>query len=273
MVIGPGNEGHVRRVMTVMVASLALGWRLALFAASGVAGGIVNGVAGGGTFITFPTLLALGIPALQANVSTTVGVLPSYAAGLATYRGSPVDGRGLVRTLAAPAVVGALAGCALLLTGSPQTFRAVVPWLIGAATLLFAAAPWLTARLAHLDAEHAARRRTLRIAVLLTGVYGGYFGAGLGIMLLAIMALTLPYDVHELQGLRAVLSTIINAVAALVFIVRGHLALDAVAMLLAGTLLGGWLGTGLIMRLSPRLVRALVIAVGVATTVRLAVGG
>src|SRR5271157_4786284 len=99
MLKGPPHEGHVRRVVTMIVASLALGWRLAIYLASGVAGGIANGVAGGGTFITFPTLLALGIPALQANVSTTVGVVPSYLAGLSSYRGSFSAHRALLASL------------------------------------------------------------------------------------------------------------------------------------------------------------------------------
>jgi uncharacterized protein len=256
----------------VMVASLALGWRLVIFAAAGVAGGIANGVAGGGTFITFPTLLALGIPALQANVSTTVGSLPSFVAGISTYRRSLATSRNQLRALVAPSVVGTLAGCALLLTGSAQTFRAVVPWLIGAATLLFAAAPGIARRLPHVDADHPARRRGLQVGVFLAAVYGGYFGAGLGIMLLAVMSVTLPDDVHALQGLRATISTMIGTTAALVFALRGHLAVSAVAMLLIGSLFGGWLGTSLVTRLSPFAVRGVVVAVGVATTLRLALG-
>ncbi len=256
----------------MIVASLALGWRLVIYAGAGVAGGIANGVAGGGTFITFPTLLALGVPALQANVSTTVGVVPSYLAGLTTYRRSLGAHRGPLASLVAPAVLGTLSGCALLLTGSQQTFRAVVPWLIGAATVLFAAAPLVTRYLPHVDPDHPARRRVLRVAVFVAAIYGGYFGAGLGIMLLAVMAVTLPYDIHEIQGLRATLSTLIGGTAAVVFAIRGHLAVAAVAMLLVGSLVGGWLGTRLITRLSPWVVRCLVVAFGVATTVRLAVG-
>ena len=254
------------------MATLALGWRLVIFAAAGVAGGIANGVAGGGTFITFPTLLALGVPALQANVSTTVGVVPSFVAGLSTYRRTAHADSGRLRALVAPALLGTLVGCALLLTGSAHTFREVVPWLIGAATLLFALAPVIAGRLAHLEGDSPARRLALGVGVFLAAIYGGYFGAGLGIVLLAVMALTLPDDIHHLQGLRATLSTIISACAALVFVVRGHLALSAVAMLLVGSLVGGWLGTRLITRLSPLAVRLIVVAVGVATTVRLAVG-
>ncbi len=102
--------------------------------------------------------------------------------------------------------------------------------------------------------------------------YGGYFGAGLGILLLAVIALALPLEIHELQGLRNALSLVINAVAAVIFLVHGHLATTDVAMILVGTLIGGWLGALLVLRLSPTLVRVLVVVIGVATTVKLAVG-
>jgi uncharacterized membrane protein YfcA len=254
----------------MIATSLPLGWRLLILAAAGVGAGISNGIAGGGSFITFPTLLALGIPALQANVSSTVGVVPSYLGGIRQFRRELTNHRSLLRSLIAPCLLGTGAGCALLLTGSPATFREVVPWLIGFATIIFALAPWITGRLAHIDHASASRRRTLFLGIFLTSVYGGYFGAGLGIMLLAVMAVTLPYEIHEIQGLRNTLSMVISSVAALVFIVRGHLALEAVYMFLIGTLIGGWLGALLIRRLSPQVVRALVVTIGVVTTVRLA---
>jgi uncharacterized membrane protein YfcA len=145
-----------------------------------------------------------------------------------------------------------------------------VPWLIGAATLLFALSPWITARLALAEHAHRTRRWVLIGGVFLTSMYGGHFGAGFGIILLAVMAITLPYGIHQLQGLRNVLTLMINSVAALIFIIRGHLALDAVYMILVGTLIGGWLGTLLIRRLSPTFVRVLIVTIGLATTVRLA---
>jgi uncharacterized membrane protein YfcA len=159
------------------------------------------------------------------------------------------------------------------LEGSNQTFKSVVPWLIGAATMLFAVAPRLTKLLAKRDTDNLnpVRRRSLFVGIFIAAIYGGYFGAGLGIVLLAVMALTLPFDIYELQGIRSVLGTLINAVAAVVFIVRGHLALDAVYALLVGSLIGGWLGTMLVRRVSPNVVRTLVILVGVGTTIRLAI--
>jgi hypothetical protein len=109
------------------------------------------------------------------------------------------------------------------------------------------------------------------VGIFLIAMYGGYFGAGMGILLLAVMAVSLPFEMAELQGLRSVLSLIINLLAALIFVVRGHLIFDAVYMFLVGTLVGGWLGAVLILRLSPNVVRVLIICVGVVTTVRLAI--
>lgn len=250
-------------------ATVSFFWREIIFLLSGIGAGIANGIAGGGTFITFPTLLAVGIQALQANVSTSVGVLPSYYGGIRGFRDQLRGHRALIRSLFPSCLLGAVLGTVLLLSGSPTTFRNVVPWLIGAGTLLFALAPRITARLSHIDHQHPSRRWTLYLGVFIVSIYGGYFGAGLGILLLAVMAISLPYELADLQGLRNVLSLIINACAAIVFIVRGHLALDAVYMLLVGTLIGGTLGTLLIKRISPKAVRWLVIGTGVATTVRL----
>jgi uncharacterized membrane protein YfcA len=261
--------------MTGMLATtLPLGWRLAIIFVAGVAAGISNGIAGGGTFLSFPTLVALGVPTLQANVSSSVGILPSLIGGMRVFRREITSHKTLLRELAVPCVLGSIGGCVILLEGSNQTFKSVVPWLIGAATLLFAVAPRITKLLAKRESDNVnpIRRRTLFVGIFIASVYGGYFGAGLGIVLLAVMALTLPFDIYELQGIRSVLGTLINAVAAVVFIVRGHLALDAVYALLVGSLIGGWLGTMLVRRVSPSVVRTLVILVGAGTTIRLAIG-
>jgi uncharacterized membrane protein YfcA len=256
----------------MLIATLPLGLRLTIFLLAGVGAGVVNGVAGGGQFVTFPTLLALGVPALQANLSATVGVVPSYLGSLRVFRHQLAPHRQLITTLVPSCVLGTATGCALLLGGSPSSFRGIVPWLIGAGTALFAASPLITRQLANVDHDHPPRRWPLFVAIYLVSVYGGYFGAGLGIVLLAIMALALPLEIHALQVLRNALSMIINASAALIFLVHGHLAVAAVSMLLVGSLVGGWLGALLMVRLSPTLVRIVVIGVGVVTTVKLAVG-
>lgn len=253
--------------MTVLTISLL--WRLTIYLLAGIAGGVSNGIAGGGTFIIFPTMLALGIPALQANESVSVGVVPSFIGGIRGFRHELREHWPLVRTLLPSCLLGTVVGCVILLTGTPSMFRTVVPWLIGGATALFALSPLITRWLANVEHSHPGRKWSLLVSVFLVSIYGGYFGAGLGILLLAVLAISLPFDMAEIQGIRVVLSIIISSVAAIIFIFRGHLALEAVYVLLVGTLIGGWLGTLLIRRLSPTIVRALVIATGLFTTVRL----
>ncbi len=255
----------------MFVATIPLLLRLSIFLLAGVGAGVANGIAGGGTFISFPTLLATGIPALQANMTATVGVVPSFLGGIRGFRDELRGHRDLVGSLMPSCLLGAAAGCALLLTSSPGTFQSVVPWMVGAATVLFALAPWITGRLSHIERTHPGRRWSLLVGIFVASAYGSYFGAGLGILLLAVMAISLPLSIHELQGLRNVLSLVINLLAAVVYVIRGHVALDAVYMLLLGTLIGGWLGTLVIRRLSPTIVRVLVIAAGAVTTVRLAI--
>jgi len=257
----------------VVATSLPLALKIVIIFLAGCAAGISNGIAGGGTFFSFPTLLALGVPSLTANMSSTVGVLPSTFGGVRGFRQELRVHRELLKELVPTCVLGSGAGTALLLVGSSQTFSRVVPWLIGVATVLFAAAPRITRALAKMEraTEPAAvRRRSLFAGIFVASMYGGYFGAGLGIVLLAVMALTLPYDINVLNGLRVALALLINTIAAVVFVVRGHLSVQAVLVLMAGALVGGWLGTLLIRKLSPRVVRALIIAIGLVTTVKLA---
>ena len=259
----------------MLATSIALSWRIVIIFVAGVVAGISNAIAGGGTFVTFPALLALGIPSLQANVSSSVGVVPSNFGGVRGFRRELALHKTLFRELIPTCALGSVVGTALLFLGSESTFRSVVPWLIGVATILFALAPRLVKLLSkvrqHAEGHHI-RRRSLFVGVFFGSIYGGYFGAGLGIILFAILALTLPFEIFELQGLRVALGLVINTVAAVIFVIRGHLAVVAVLVLLVGTLIGGWLGTILIRRLSPRVVRTLVIAIGIVTTVKLAIG-
>ena len=243
--------------------------QLAVFFAIGVAAGISNGIAGGGTFLTFPTLIGMGIPSLVANVSSTVGVLPSYIGGISGFKEQLKSHGKLVRSVLPFCFLGTGLGCTLLLIGSPATFSQVIPYLIGFGTIIFAFAPLITKRLSHISHDHVGRKWAFFGGIFLISIYGGYFGAGLGILLLAAMAVSLPFELQELQGLRNLLSIIINAIAATVFLVRGHLNWTAVSMLLIGTLIGGFLGTFLIKKVSPNVVRVLVVATGALTTVHL----
>ena len=251
-------------------AAVAPLWRSLAFFLAGVAGGLANGVAGGGTFITFPTMLALGVPPLPANLSTTVAIIPSFLSNLRGFRAEIRQHRPLIQRLVPVVAFGTGAGTALLLVGSSHTFERVVPWLIGAATLVFAAAPFLTRRLAGLDHHHPARWWLLAAGMAVTAAYGGYFGAGVGIMMLATMAIALPLELAEIQGIRSVLSLLVTVEAAVVFVVHGHLALGAIYPMFVGALIGGWLGTQVLLRVRTSYVRALIVAIGVATTVHLA---
>lgn len=247
--------------------AVTLPWRLVLYTLAGLAGGVANGVAGGGTFITFPTMLALGVPALQANVSSTVGVLPSYFGGIQSFRREVHTHRRLLLTLAPLCAVGAAVGCALLLVAPATVFRRVIPWLIGGATLLFALAPSLPRLTRRPDAR--VHPVWLAVGVFAVAVYNGYFGAGTGILLLALLSLTWPSHHHDAHAMRSALSTMMALVAATIFVVRGHLAVAAVFGLLVGTYLGGWVGAFAVRRLSARVVRLVVISIGLVTTVRL----
>ena len=244
--------------------------RVIVILLAGIGAGIANGIAGGGTFVVFPSLLALGVPTLTANVTCSVGVVPSYVGGIRGYRAQLRGQIPLLRSVALSCLLGAVTGCALLLAFPSSAFSVVIPWLVGAGTLLFALSPLLTKRLEHLSHQHPTRRRLLSVGIFLVAIYGGYFGAGLGILLLAVMAISLPFDMPTLQGLRNALSTMINLCAAAVFLIRGHLIFEDVALLMVGTLLGGYVGTSVLKRLQPTTVRVIIVALGAATTVRLA---
>ncbi len=254
------------------LGAVAAAWRVVLLAVAGVGAGVANGVAGGGTFITFPTLLALGVPALQANVSSTVGLVPSVLGGVGVFRAELREHRSTLRAAAPWCLAGSAIGTALLLGSPASAFRAAVPWLIGGATVVFALAPAITRALAARTTADGRRRALLGPGVLVAAAYGGYFGAGLGIVLLAVLALALDEAILTLQGLRIALGLATNLLAAAVFLVRGHLAVQAVVVLAASTLVGGWLGARALRRLAPTAVRLVVIGAGVATTVRLALG-
>ena len=264
------QNGYLPRVVRMLLALLSPSARFGITLSAGLAAGVFNAVAGGGTFVTFPTLLALGVAPLQANLTSAVGVLPSYLGGIQKFSRAREERRALLLTLFWPSLAGSLVGCALLLLAPPATFRLLVPWLIGVGTALFTLSPWISRKLSHLSHDHPARRRALVGGVFFCAIYGGYFGAGLGILLMATMALTLPDDIFTLTGLRVLLALGINLIAALVFVVHGQLDWWGVVALWMGTLVGGYLGSILLTKLSPSWVRACVILVGAGTTIKLA---
>jgi uncharacterized membrane protein YfcA len=236
---------------------------------AGLGAGIFNGVAGGGSLISFPLLLALGFPALTANVTNTVGIWPGYVGSAAGFRTEIADQKIRLARLAPVSMAGAVVGAVLLLTTSSAAFTSIAPWLILGAAALFAAQPLLRRALDGAQPTPQTRPFLMMAGTFLASVYGGYFGAGMGVMLLAILGLALPDSIARTSGLRTGLSILINGVAAAVFLIHGGLAWDVVGLLAAGSLVGGWIGARVALGIPAAALRAVVILVGVGTAVKL----
>ncbi len=239
----------------------------ALLAGAGFGAGVVNAVAGGGSLITFPALLAAGYPSVAANVTNAVAVLPGYIGGSLAYR-RELGGQGArIRALALTSAAGAASGAALLLLSPASVFEAIVPWLILAACGLLAVQPRVAAAARRRHASPSPR--LLHAALFVATVYGGYFGAGLGIMLLAILGVFVDDGLQHLNALKGVLSLLVAVVGAVGFAVFGPIAWDAAAIIGVTCLLGGVAGVGVARRLPAGVLRAVVIAYGVGVAIAL----
>ncbi len=231
---------------------------------AGLLGGAVNSVAGGGSLISFPALLAVGYPGVTANMTNTVALWPGYVGSSVAYRRELEGQRSRAMVLATTCVLGGLAGSVLLLTTPASVFKRAVPWLILLACALFALQPLATHALTKRQAPSKEHRSLgLHVAVFLAAIYGAYFGAGLGIVLLAVLGLAIPDSLQKLNGLKQVLSVVINSVAVVAYGVFGPVAWTAVAIMAVASLVGGRLGGGFARRLSPILLRVLVLGFGV----------
>lgn len=243
---------------------------LLVLAAGATAGG-VNAIAGGGTLIAFPALLAVGLPAVQANTTSAVGLVFGYASGARAYRPELVGQRARARALLPAAVLGGLTGAVLLLALPSDSFEAVVPYLVLGACLLIALQPrlarWLTAR--GVAKPHPGWE--VQVGIGLAAVYGAYFGAGLGVIVFAILGLLVPDEPMRLNALRGLQSLTVNAVAAVVFVATGHIHWGAAVLLASGAWVGAIAGVHLARRLTPRAVRTAVVLVGTAAGVALLV--
>lgn len=234
-----------------------------VLAAAGLVAGVVNSVAGGGSLISFPALLAVGYPALSANVTNTVALWPGYLGATTAYRKELEGQRHRVIVLGVSCLAGGAVGATLLLTTPAHVFRTVVPYLIFLACALFAVQPLLTRRLGASDGTESHRSLPLNAAVFVAAVYGAYFGAGLGIMLLAVLGMVIADSLQRLNGLKQSLSAIINSVALVAFAAFGPVQWSAVAIMAVTSLLGGRLGGGVARRLSPVVLRVVVVVFGV----------
>jgi uncharacterized membrane protein YfcA len=239
-------------------------------ALAGLAAGTINTVVGSGTLITFPILLAFGYAPVTANVSNTIGLVPGSISGAIGYRRELAGQRSRAIRLGTSSVLGGATGAVLLLVLPASVFKAVVPLFIAIALVLVVAQPRLKAMLAERD-THAVHERGLVIAlaVYLTGVYGGYFGAAQGILLLAVLGLELDDDLQRINALKVVLAGLVNLVAGVVFVFVAHVAWLPALLIAVGSSLGGILGARHGRRMSAPVLRALIVVVGVAAIVRL----
>lgn len=234
-------------------------------AAAAFAAGAINAVAGGGSLISFPALLFAGVDAKPANVTNTVALWPGYAGGSWGYREELRRQRRRVVLMLLPSMTGALAGSAILLATPAGAFEAIVPYLILFATLLMAfQEPLGNFAISHRLASHGEDRvpLPLHVATFVLAVYGAYFGAGLGIMMLAFLAILLPDDIQHSNALKGMLSLIVNAVAVVYFALFGPVRWLPAAVMAGGAVGGGYLGVGVARRLGRRWLRITVIAYG-----------
>jgi uncharacterized protein len=251
---------------------LSFGEVLAI-ALAGLAAGAINTLVGSGTLITFPVLLAFGYPPVTANVSNTIGLVPGSISGAVGYRRELEGQRERALRLGAMSVLGGLTGAILLLVLPASAFKAIVPGFIVLALALTLLQPrialWLNKR--EIDVERHGRLLT-PIAVLLTGVYGGYFGAAQGIMLLAILGVALSQDLQRTNALKNVLAGLVNGVAGVYFMFVAHVEWAPAGIIAMSSIVGAQLGARYGRRLPAPALRGVIVVVGVFAIVRLLVG-
>ena len=232
-------------------------------AGAGLVAGTINTIVGSGSLITFPTLLAFGFGPVVANVSNTVGLVPGSVSGVVAYRSELRGQSRRLVLLGASAVAGGVTGALLLLNLPGSVFRHVVPALILAACVLVALQPRISARLSDRDGAPPHGGLGLVATVFVTGVYGGYFGAAQGVILMSLLSIFLSDHLQRLNAAKNVLALLVNAVAALIFISVAHVAWEAAGLIAAGSVVGGQVGGILGRRLPPQALRAAIVVVGV----------
>jgi uncharacterized membrane protein YfcA len=237
---------------------------------AGLAAGTINTVVGSGTLITFPVLLAFGYPPVTANVSNTIGLVPGSVSGAIGYRRELAGQRRRILRLGAMSLAGGITGAVLLLVLPSSAFKAIVPVFIAAALVLTLSQPRLTRWLLQreIDLERHVALLT-PVAVYLTGVYGGYFGAAQGILLLAILGVALTQDLQRTNALKNVLAGLTNGVAGVYFIFAAHIDWGPAALIAVSSITGAQIGARYGRRLPPAGLRAVIVAVGIFAILRL----
>jgi uncharacterized membrane protein YfcA len=237
----------------------------ALLVAAGVAAGGVNAIAGGGSLISFPTLIGIGLPPVAANVTNSVAVFPGYASSVLGSRADLAGQRHLLRTIIPTAALGTIIGCVLLLATPARAFELVVPFLVLAAAAILAFQDRLRGFVGQPRAMSPRRQAVaVQTMVLLGSVYGGYFGAALGVMLVAALALVLDESLNRINALKNVLSASVGLVTVVVFAIFGPVHWGAALTLAPATIIGGYAGALLARRLPARVLRVIIVVFGTA---------
>ena len=249
-----------------------------LIVLAGIAAGAINAIVGSGSLVTFPTLLLLGFPPLVANVSNTVGLVPGSISGVVGYRREMAGQRSRAIPLLVAGGLGGLTGGILLMALPASAFERIVPILILVACVLVAVQPrvsaWILRRRTAAGTDHIGREGgpILFTTVFLTGIYGGYFGAAQGVILIALLAILVDDDLQRLNALKNAIAVVINAVAGAIFILIAPIDWRIVALLATGSIVGGQLGALVGRRLSPFVLRGVIIVVGSVVAARLLLG-
>ncbi len=242
-----------------------------LVALAGLACGMINTVAGGGSLILFPALIATGIPPLAANVTNSVAGWPGYIGGVVGFRRELLQQRDRLRTLAVVTIAGAATGSVLLLVTPASAFDVLVPALVLFASALVGIQPWLKRRLGPPTEGSVHARRVLLVSVFAATVYGGYFGGGLGIIVLATLTLTVPDTLRNLTALKCAVALLNSSVTVVIFSLFGPVRWTAVAVAIPTTLLGGYLGASIARVVNESALRVFIVTFGVVVAIYLAV--
>ncbi len=243
-------------------------WEAVAVFAAGVGAGGINAVVGSGSLITFPTLLAVGYPPIVANVSNNIGLVPGGVTGVLGYRAELQGQRARLTRLAVASVLGSLVGGFLLLRLPPQAFNVIVPILIAIACVLVVIQPRVAGWISH-------RRRSehggpwLWLGVFGAGMYGGYFGAAQGVVLIGLMGVFLDEELQRLNAAKNLLSLLVNFTAAVLFIVIAEVDWTVVALIAVGSAIGGFVGARVGRRIPAPVLRGVIVVVGIAAIVKL----
>lgn len=238
---------------------------LILLAVAALVAGAINSVAGGGTLLTFPALLSIGVSPITANATSTVALVPGSFAAFWGYRDEMRDSRREVLWFAIPSLFGGIIGALLVHRVGDRTFARLIPWLIFGATGLFAVQPLVRSWLARVAPHDPGTRAPYAIAFqLIVAIYGGFFGAGMGILMLASMGYLGLTNIHRMNGVKNLAAVCINGVAAITFVVLGRVRWPLALLMAACAILGGVIGTRVAKRMGEANVRRAVVAIGIA---------